>query len=80
MIDHETVFLAAAAIIKVIIYLILMWYAYKSRELMVGVLAFILIASNYFALSGLTFLWVVATSIAAPLLSWTLIKHMTRKK
>lgn len=79
MIEHETIFLAGAAIIKVIVYLILMWYAYKSRELMVGVLAFILIASNYFALSGLTFLWVMSTSLAAPLLSWIIIKHMTRK-
>lgn len=77
--DQQALFYTGAALIKVLIYLVLMWYAFKSRELAVGILAFLVISINYFMISGQTFMYIVVSSITAPLLSWILIKKMTRK-
>lgn len=77
--DHQALFYTAAALVKVMIYLVLMWYAYKSKNVKVGILAFLLISINYFLISGQTVLYVIVSSMVAPLLSWIIIEKMIRK-
>lgn len=79
MIESEALFYTGAALIKVLIYLVLMWYAFKSKEVMVGVLAFLVISINYFMITGQTVMYIIISSITAPLLSWLLIRKMNRK-
>ena len=77
--EQQEFFYTAAALVKVLIYLVLMWYAFKSKELGVGILAFMAISINYFLISGNTVLYVIISSMTAPLLSWLLIRKMNRK-
>lgn len=77
--DNQALFYTGAALVKVLIYLVLMWYAFKARDVQVGVLALMLISINYFLINGQTVLYVIVSSIVAPLLSWILIKKMIRK-
>lgn len=77
--NDQELFYTGAALIKVLIYLVLMWYAYKAKDLKVGILAFLVISINYFMITGQTFMYIVVSSITAPLLSWILIKKMVRK-